>query len=208
MSSLSKDSLIQEFRKFLEATAALAESRRIVTKPYRSSDLTSFSRLPLEKQAEILEHLKLFLQISSEGSNRVENVRKLYSKRGWIAPGAFFDLIADDMEIEFYNFNNQQIFRNIEFFRLSHRTIEEICTMPWYDLYERDHEITDYMLELTRMLSTGEITGCMSYLTRPHEVRDSNARLRAGPQMGPLFVGPIWDREKTTIGYFSTFRTP
>ena len=208
METPSSIALVDEFRRQLERAAQLAEMRRVPARPYISPELKEYSRLPTEKQIEILEYLKCFCDTTAEGKTRIETVRSLYSRREWEIPEDLFLILKEDMEIEFYNFDNQQIFRNIEFFRLSGRTIEEMCTIPWYDLYERDHAITDYMMELTVRLGDGEITGCMSYLTNTHQVRDANSRLRAGTEMGPLFAGPIKDKQGHLIGYFSTFRSP
>ena len=201
-----------EFKRLLEEMALLAARDGSATLPFKNANLSHFSALPHQQKLETLKALQCYLETMLEArsrrlrTNAPEIVETMLAKMEWHADKDLSSLLDEGLTIEIYNRDSQQVFRNLEFFRLTSRSLEELCTVPWFELWERDSRITQLFLDLVKKILNFEITGTMSYIVPDHEVREIETRLKAGKFMGPQFVSPLYDKYGHVAGYITTFR--
>ncbi len=205
-------SLSISFQRLLEDLSALLEREGIRVIPYKSDTLPNFHALPRNEQLDVVSTVQNYFDVLIEATSReqqignLSTVKSMVKKLDLVPPVDFYSLIHDDHIVEVYDRNSKMIFNSAKFFRMVRYTLEEIYTVPWYDLYERDHRITEHYIEFTRMLIEHEITGVVSALIPTHEVRELQSRLHAGKLIQPKYIAPLFDKTGAIAAFVSTFK--
>lgn len=136
-----------EFRAYSQQITDVIWEEGIAFRPYAHPSLPYFHRLPALEQEDVLNKLKLFVQICLAVKNAGASLK---DNRAMVAKALLaFDLTAkeDDLKliqpyhlVEFYNRSDLQIFRSFRYFELFSYTIEDIYCRKWLQLYDRNQE--------------------------------------------------------------------
>lgn len=145
--------LTDEFQQIAENLATYFSHIGITVKPYHDRSLPRFSKLSEEKKKKALFFLQLFWTItqSTGQSDLKNNSRALWAAMksvGLRHGSSFFQHLEDDDQIEIYNLEGVQIWRNFNVLKICSYTLEEVHSYEWIDRYERNDKDTQTILKV------------------------------------------------------------
>lgn len=205
-------SLIEDFRILLEEMSAFAKTQGINIVPYKSSNLPFYSALPRKQQRSVYKGLRAYYEAmivthtSSSKLSVAESTAVMLSKLDLKYDDDYLATLTNEHVVEVYLIESLQVYRNLFFFTLTSYALEEICTRPWFELWERDSRVTELLLTLVGQLNEFKITGAVSVLMPTHEVRDHASRLRAGALMSPMTILPLYDKHGAVYGFATSYK--
>ncbi len=154
-----------------------AEGIRI--NPFRAPDMPLFSKAPPEKRKATTDFLELIVSIHEEtiaASEATINSKQLLwraLRRFSLVPDpGIFDLLTDEDVVLIYNDSQNAIFWNLQFFRVSSLTVEEMFFGVWYNFTKRDPTIQQKLYEMAVNVISGKIIGTFKPDVPPHEVHE------------------------------------
>lgn len=154
----------EEFKWLTQKICALFATEGVRCQAYRPG-APHFSNLPQAKQDEVLEYLRFYLELCmgqiAAGDRLSDNLSftwRALKRLGFVPRSDLFNHLTDEDVIEIYNSDNRQLFRNLRFFDHCSYTLEELCTLEWWTLFERDQKITMKLFEAAEKIFRGEIT--------------------------------------------------
>lgn len=141
--------------------------------------LPHFRALPISKQQEILHQLKFYYELCleqiSEGQSLKDNhtfTWRAFRKLGLKPTSDLFSFIKDGDLIELYDRDNRQLYRNFAYYDYCSYSLEELYSLEWWRLFERDPLISEQIMnEGIQVLSSTEHKSIASK-TPQHVVRE------------------------------------
>ena len=207
-------SLVASYRQALEDLAGLFARRGIKVLPYRDAELPNFLALSQNRQLDVLSGAQAFFEVKNEVAASsapelvlIDGTKQILARLDFRAPESFFrELRMHPNErgliLEIYDRESTLIYCNSIYFQLVRGlTLEEVFTAPWFDLFERDHRITEAYVEMHRRILTGEMATGGPCNIPAHEVRELQSRLRAGKIIQPKWICPVLDRNEVVSGF-------
>lgn len=147
--------------------------------PYRSPEMPFFAKATSEERKKATDLLELIVSIHEETLAATEapiNTRQLIwraLRRLSLIPGSdVFERLTDEDVVVIYDENQQSIFWNLQFFRFSSFSVEEMFFVPWFKFTQRDPAIKDQLYKMAVDVITGKITGTFIPEAPPHEVQE------------------------------------
>ncbi|MEC7276927.1 MAG: hypothetical protein VXV96_11455 [Bdellovibrionota bacterium] len=128
--------------------------------------------LPEEFVKSYIDVLSEYTEIISQQTEHLDICNKTHLdiwlfKHGLkMAPG-FGNQITEDILIEIYNLENQQLFRSVNFFNFSSYSVHELTFIPWDKLYFRRPEFTAEMENEIKRVLVNQIPATKPRVT-PH----------------------------------------
>jgi len=171
-----------------------------------------FLSLPLEFQQKAVlsfsfyvETIGSMLKAGEMPTNSKKFLWRALQSLGLIPLDTLFSQISDDDMIEVYSSEGIQIFRSFSFLETISYTIEDLIVFPWHDLFIREAETTELLIDQAVRLFKGEICE-----TRPNEINydhliveaNSIERKTLNSRFG--IVSPIRSKTPSSISYFAT----
>lgn len=208
-----KQLALVQFRGLVEKLAVLGAAEGVVLIPYEDRDLPFFQKLSLEEQRVIVNLMGSYTQVMEEVVreerhivNNKNSLWRMLSRLRWLAPDDLFPFLSDQDVIEIYDQSGRQLYRSFNFFPLCTYTIEQIYTVPWFDLYERDEEMTQ-----ANLTSALDVLRHPELGTRPnscpvHEVREKQKPIRRCTRIEPGILSPLRDLKGNVVGFVNSFR--
>jgi len=198
VSTQSQDDDLRLFRELLLRESEFAAREGIQAVPFESQDVPHFQRLSSEKRQEairqISETLAVYEEMVEENLSLRDNSQLLWRcmRRLKLTPqGDLFDKLTDEDIIVIFGADQKQIFRNLEFLRVSVLTLEELYTTEWYRYTRRDPRVAMQILELAGDLVSGKKTGTFDPGIEEHVIE------QLGSSLGP-------SKLRLKINYVST----
>lgn len=169
--------------------------------PFRGADLPYLSQATPEERSKAADFLELILSIHEETLTATEapiNTRQLL----WRALGRFslvpgrdiFDHLTDEDVVILYDDQQRAIFWNLQFFKVSSFSVEELFFGQWFKFTKRDPSIQAKLYEMAVKIISGEITGNFIPDVPPHEVEEIDSIERIKTLMALPF-GSVLKRE-------------
>lgn len=136
-----------------------------------------------------------------------DQVRLFCSFFGSEPDGMEMEKIDQDDLAEIYNRDNQQIFRSINFFKYCSYTLEELITIPWYNLYSRNRFIHERLVEIATNTFANNLKKSVDLHFEPYELRELYSTLKSSCVMLQKMIIPIFNSEKNcTVGGINTMK--
>jgi hypothetical protein len=172
-------------------------------KSYDASQPLHFTSLAPELQEDQLFHLKNYFEVCSEvraGGDRLTDstvlVWKMLKKMGLRPTSGIMDKVADDQVIEFYNTSNIQTFRNLNFFAICSYNLDDLLSLPWWQLFKRDDEINRRLFESAAKVFSGEVQGDLAVQVPTHALEEINSPHLHKMMVDVNFISPLYFNEK------------
>ncbi len=147
--------------------------------PFRSPEMPLFEKASSEERKKATDFLEYIVGIHEETLAALEvpiNTRQLVwraLRKINLVPGPeVFDSIADDDVVVIYNDAQSAIFWNLQFFKFSSLSVEEMFFGVWYNFTKRDPAIHQKLYEMAVNVITGKITGTFVPGVPAHEVQE------------------------------------
>ncbi len=147
---------------------------------FRGPDFPYLSKATPEERKKAADFLELILSIHEEtlaqASEAPINTKQLLWRalgRYSLVPGRdIFDHITEEDVVIIYDENQQTIFWNLQFFKVSSLSVEELFFGKWYEFTRRAPEIQEKLYQMAVNVISGKITGNFIPDVPPHEVEE------------------------------------
>jgi hypothetical protein len=116
-----------------------------------------------------------------------------------------FTYLTDQDVIEIYDLDGRQLYRSFNFFSLCNYSLEQIYSVPWFELYERNSELTKANLDFVAEIIQHPELGTRATPVPVHEVREKRRPHRRITRIQPRFMSPMFDCKRNVAGFINTF---
>jgi hypothetical protein len=147
--------------------------------PFRSPDLPLFQKATPEQRKKVSDFLETILSIHEETLAATEapiNTRQLLwraLRRLSLVPGPeVFEKIQDEDVVVIYGEEQKAVFWNLQFFKFSSFSVEEMFFGDWYVSTKREPLIQEKLYQMAVSIMSGKITGLFVPDVPPHEVEE------------------------------------
>ncbi len=170
--------LNEQFKMAAQKVCVMLAAEGIYRKPYIEG-LPYFSVLADDQKAEIVRSLTFFAELCqeqvSEGYKLKDNLSftwRAFKKLGLIPRADIFNHLTDDDIVEIYSSENRQLYRNFKFFEFCSYTFEELHSLEWWSLFERESAKTMEIFDAVSKVISGEVTGTYFPPIEPHLLKE------------------------------------
>lgn len=182
ISSITAEERITCFKELANRYVEIGKKVGIPIRAYTDEDLPHYHKAATEYQISSLELLEFIVKTYEETLMAGEN--PLYSssllwrafKRLNVSPTTdAFNYIKDDDIVMIYNESFQTIFWNIQFFKVSSFTIEQLFFIPWPEITRRDPLILEQCMKVCEDVYSEKISGNIFPNIPEHTVEELNS---------------------------------
>lgn len=171
-------SLVKEFTSVAVMLSEVLARNGVQVEPFKDG-LPYFRSLPVSKQQEILHQLKFYYQLCLEQILEGHSLKdshtftwRAFRKLGLKPTSDLFSFIEDGDLIELYDRDNRQLYRNFAYYDYCSYSLEELYSLEWWKLFERDPLISEQIMnEGIQVLASTEHKSIISK-TPKHIVRE------------------------------------
>lgn len=156
--------IISEFIHLAHSVVHILQQYGLDIRPYRSLENLAFAKLPAEIQVKYLGHFRNYAEVMAETHGAGHDLREskfliwnMLNRLGYRAVDDVISKVTDNQIVEIYNAENIQVFRNLPFFKVCSYSIDEILSLPWWELYKRDDQISQKIFQYASQVLNGEI---------------------------------------------------
>jgi hypothetical protein len=153
-----------QLRDLADRCALVLERNGKKTIPYRDPASPHFEaaspalRLRIESQlTPYVETLEAMSVANENANDSKRHLWRMLSRLGLTPQPDVVDLIEDDDVVEIYDLRHRQVFRNLRFFDFISMSIEELLTLRWTELTDREAKITFKALAQVALIYTGQM---------------------------------------------------
>ncbi|WP_291516356.1 hypothetical protein [Bdellovibrio sp. ArHS] len=155
--------LVEKFKLASQKICMMFSTEGVYRKPYLEG-LPHFRALSYEKMAEVVTSITFFKELCeeqiAEGYKLKDNssfVWRAFRKLDFVPRADVFNHMTDEDLVEIYSVDNKQLYRNFRFFECCSYTLEELYSVEWWNLYERNADVTMKIFAAGMKVATGEI---------------------------------------------------
>jgi hypothetical protein len=203
---------LSDFRRALSAIANLAVNENIPILAFKDESLPHFRNLSFEKQKETLQVVNIYAEVMAELKRDegfvLRNSNSLWRMLGRLrlkVSDGFYSHLGDDDVVELYDLEGRQLYRSFNFFPLCTCTLEELYTIPWFELYERDEKVgATYHQSVERLVENPEL-GVRPTAAPTHIVKERLGLARRESICVPGCMAPVFDFKGQLFGLVNTF---
>lgn len=191
-SSFSKEyqSLVLRYREMLLG-------KGISVRAFSRGGLNRFLGYSFSEQEMYVSQLRDYYQICKLGElagldivNDTKSMMEFTARHlNFSVPDEFISKIASQDIVEVFNYDNIQLYRNMNFFKISDYTVDDFFGTSWDKLYERAQSVTDKLI-----FKVGEATRkgqCIPFDIDPHYMREYATENRKIVKVNLKFVAPL-----------------
>lgn len=198
----------QEFMAMANALCGLLQNEGVSCRPY-TSGLVFFKALALSKKEEVNERLRFYLELCQEQvsagyklSDNLSFTWRAFRKLELVPKSDLFTKVTDQDIVEIYSKDSRQLFRNLRFFDHCSYTLEELYSLEWWTLFDRESAITNKLLEAAGQVLDGTGEEHVYPDVGPHVVRELGSADRLVNVYEAKLLSPL-SRGKKVEGIFT-----
>lgn len=171
-----------EFKTLCEKMSEILLRENLQISPYTAPHVPHFQKLSTEQQNTALEtfrdYVALCSEVQAEGTllrDSSKFIRRALRHWSLTISSDAIDKIHKDDSVEVYTNQNLQIFRNLRFFELCSYSLEEIYTLEWWKLYQREEWITQQLFAQSIEVVKGKVAGAFKFNVPGHVLAEINS---------------------------------
>lgn len=197
------------YRKSLMEFHSLLERPRSLKGNYPGF---AFDRLPKELQAPcanmLAEWVEFFeMHVSDARISDKQFLWRFMSRFRFKTHPDFFASVDDDTSFEVYNIEGHQTFRSISLMDCCSYSLDELVSIPWFELFQRDQSITDKYLSYQGKLVDGTLEHTnLDGIIETHKVYEIFGFDKLVLTMKPLYLSPMYDMDGNMVGVISAVK--
>lgn len=198
--------LVDEFRILTEDICAMLATGGLKRRPYKPG-LPYFRKLSPERKDHVFRNLDFYRTLCSEHINEGYKIQdsksftwRALNKLNLVPPSDMFDKLLDEDIVEIYSSESIQLFRNFRFFEVCSYSLEELCCIEWWHLFDRDQEEAKNMVAEIGRLLKGEIRGGFAPDVRPHVTSETQSEEKLVMDYEMRWIAPL-TTNKAISGY-------
>lgn len=207
----TKSSFEDYFRILADEIASTLRQEGVFVRPY-TANLTHFSALPPAQKQRVLNLLGFYRDLCIEHIEDGYKIKdsksftwRALQKLGLTPTSDLFSRILDDDVIEIYSSENVQLFRNFRFFELCSYSLEELYSVAWWYLFEREETVGPKLISEVMKIIKGEIRHGFRPDVDPHVIVESQSEEKLVIDYDVKWVAPVM-AENTIEGFVAIER--
>lgn len=181
---------------------------------HSQTGIQRYTSLPIEVKEKILQGCHQFLGFSDYAEKEGIDLRHNNVQLTWLAlrqlglrpHSDLFNHLTDEHIVEIYNENSIQIYRSFNLFQYLSYSISDIFCHEWWELYTRDTEVYDQMLDMNNKLLDGSVEGVVKTTFPDHWVQEIFSPQCLRSTMRHELCSPLTDKNKKNMGFISAFK--
>jgi hypothetical protein len=158
-----------------------------------------FTQLPIEKKQEIVQNVRFYHELCQEQMSEGYQIKdsltftwRALNRLGLVPRSDLFSNVSDGDILEVYSGDGRQLYRNFLFFDFCSYTLEELYSLEWWSLFNRDAEITGKLYDIVGRIFTGEIEGSVIPDCVPHVVSEACSEEKIHMLYEPKMISPLY----------------
>ncbi|RYZ92078.1 MAG: hypothetical protein EOP06_05350 [Proteobacteria bacterium] len=172
------DRLFSEYQKLVYSIRSHLTKYGLKKRAFSKNNISRFSELPFQSRYEIVLRLRAYQALCQDGEDcgfgALEDPKALLRFVAFRlrvnTPEDFLAALAPGDIVEIFDFDGEQVYRNINFFEISDYTLDEIFGSSWDLLYERSKSVTKKIFE--RVEVAAKTRGCIPFDIPEHYMRE------------------------------------
>ena len=175
-------SLHPDLMHALEKMAEKVRSLGYPCTPYSAQALEIYSNLPEERQKKVILQIHTMLNIFSSQDIEPTNTNDGHSEKSLVTRALnfyglefrddFWKVVEDGDIIEIYNEDQIQVFRTLNFFKVTIYSLLDLLVKEWYELWERSSMALASMQNIADTTLKGQQRGIVRASVMPHVVKE------------------------------------
>jgi hypothetical protein len=211
----SAESRVEAFRALTECFAAFAGDEGVDVLPYRGYGPRHFAALPEPHQRVVLAHFHRYVTVAEitlgDGSTLSDERQFLWQMFRQLGVHPAADLMArvartDDEVVEIYDANFVQIYRNLRFFRNCSYSLDELLSVPFWQLFARDPRITERILAIATEYFSGKRRDVFEWDMGRHTIEEIEGPMRYSSVVEQRLVAPLFGAHGRLEALLNTIR--
>jgi PAS domain-containing protein len=211
----SAEGRVEAFRALTERFAAVAGDEGVEVVPYWGNGPRHFAALPERKQRGVLAHFhryvtvaEITLELGSTLSEDRHFLWQMFRQLGVHPAANLLDRVArtGDEVVEIYDANFVQIYRNLRFFRHCSYSLDELLSVPFWQLFARDPRITGRILAIATEYFSGKRRDVFEWDLGRHTVEEIYGPKRYSSVVDQRLVAPLFDAHGRVEALLNTIR--
>lgn len=198
------ESLNQEFMSLTEELSRWLAAEGIRCQSY-TPGLPHFSKLSVDKRADIVQSVRFYKELCQEQTNEGYKITdslvltwRALNKLGLTPRSDLFDKVTDEDIIEVYAGDGRQLYRNFKFFDFCSYTMEDLYSLEWWSLYNRDEAITAKLYAIVGRIFSGELDTTVVPDCPPHIVSETSSVEKMRMEYEPRMISPLYHNRVVT----------
>ncbi|WP_413574988.1 hypothetical protein ACLVWU_12090 [Bdellovibrio sp. HCB290] len=119
----------------------------------------------------------------------------------------FFSSVDDETCFEVVDTEGRQTFRSISMMDCCSYSLDELVSIPWFDLFSRSQSINDCYLGFQKQVTDGTLKHTnLEGIIPTHQVFENFGFEKLVITMKPLFLSPIYDMDDNVVGVISAVK--
>lgn len=197
----SLESRKEAFRRASTTICQILLNELINAKPFRDPELPFFSKLKVEQQEVLIKsfnvQIELLIAMPKQGLSFLNSNRTLLlsflNKMGLTHSEDLLDYLADSDFVAAYNKFLEIIFLSPNHLIWMTYSLEEIHCRPWYELFRRESQIDQKLIERGKDFAKGKYTTTMlSTDIPPHRVSEISGAEKVKAISYSKFYSPLF----------------
>lgn len=206
----SMNEIRENVYKLCEKISFIANQLDVKVRPYSDISKVEFEQCSPADCLRVHEVLKQYFTLLHKvfHENKIKTSKDLFcyvlKELDLQVSDSFIKSIDEKDVIEIYNLEGMQVFRNFQMFKLSNYTLLEMVCMHWFDLFERDQDITDEIALRAREVLANIDSESQSWLIGDHLLKEKKSDQKDiyVIQMGN--IAPVTRSDGELFGFAST----
>lgn len=169
----------ERFRRLALRYQEIGALYGIKLNPFRAPHMPFFQKATPEQRKAACDHLDIIVSIHEEtmaASESAINTKQLLwralRRLSLVPRPEALDLFGDEDVVLIYNEEQLVMFWNLQFFKHSSITVEELFFAPWYNFTKREPAMQQKLMQMAQDLLSGRITGTFTPDVPEHLVEE------------------------------------
>ena len=140
-------------RSLLSSLVLLENKLKLANCPVAEMTKESVSKLLSSTDTKKTELAELFTHINSiidpqQPETEIQSLSTTLKQMGYMVNDSFWKLVEKDDTLEIYGPSMRQIYRNLNFYKMTGYSLLDLSSFEWFELYQRNNLITQQMFDV------------------------------------------------------------
>ena len=205
LDSLSRDNALPletEFKLLCQSLSVLLSSTGLKVRGHLPG-VPHFRKLEDQQKSQVVSRLRFYHDLCQEQISEGYSLRdsmsftwRALTKLGLAPRSDLFTKITNEHIVEIYSTDNVQLYCNLNFYEYCSYTLEELHTLPWWELFERDSRNTQQIFDHTMKIFKGEILDNVKPAIDKHVLKELNSSSMFTMEYTVELMGPLFKNKR------------
>jgi len=206
---------LEAFTALVERFAGLAADEGVWVVPYYGEGPKFFPQMPPPMQQSVFANLHRYVAVAEatlgDGSSLNDERQFLWQMFRQMGVHPSSDLMTriartEDEVVEIYDANFVQVFRNLRFFKQCSYSLDELLSLPFWQLFSRESSVTESILSVATEFFSGKRYETHQWHLGRHTIEEISAPMRYLSVVEQQLVAPLYDSNGRLQALLNTIR--